>query len=243
MKIRLLAALAALVLGLHVVPASATTLSLDTGKSLTLQPSTTGSMTFSFTNNAGAITDNFLAWTLGIQVLPAGSVSGTLTLGTLTQPVTNPMPIGTYDSTQPTLLTLGGSGTINGSTNYYQINLTTTEALGTVLGNTSYNMGTLGFTASGAAAGTWNIYAVQQNAPFYESYWTDGSLTDTDFGNLPRGAGNSSILLGTVTVSAVPEPGSLAAAAVTGGIAACCAWRRRRKAGARAVAADAAVVA
>lgn len=37
-----------------------------------------------------------------------------------------------------------------------------TQALGTVLGSTSYNMGTLGFTASGAAAGTWNVCAVLQ---------------------------------------------------------------------------------
>ena len=241
MKIRLLAALAALVLGLHVVPASATTLSLDTGKSLSLQPSTTGSMTFSFTNNAGSITD-FLSWTLGIQVLPSGSASGTLTLGTLSIPVVNPMPTSFVDGTQPTLATLANSGTINNSTQYYQISIQG-PGTETILGNTSYNMGTLGFTASGAAAGTWNVYAVQQAGVFAESYWFNDSITDTDFGNLPRGAGNSSILLGTVTVSAVPEPGSLAAAAVTGGIAACCAWRRRRKAGARAVAADAAVVA
>jgi hypothetical protein len=239
MKIRLIAAVAALVFGLQTIPASATTLSLDTGKSLVLNPGTSGSMTFSFTNNPGDINDNFLAYTLGIQVLPAGVVSGTVTLGTLTQPVTNPMPIGTLDFTQPTLATLKSSGTINGTTNFYNINAATTTALGTVLGSTSYNLGTLGFTASGGAAGTWNVYVIQQGGADFQSYWTDGSILDSDFGNLPRGAGNSSLLVGTIT--AVPEPGSLAVAGVAGMMAMGCVWGRRRKAKARAAAADASI--
>jgi hypothetical protein len=190
----------------------ATTLNLDTGKSLILQPGGSGDFIFSFTNTSGAITSNFLAWTMGIQVVPQAGATGSVTLGTLSQSNTDPMPIGTTDTTQPTLLTLGASGIINGSTLYYQIAMVTTEALGTVPGGASLNMGNLGFNAVSGASGTWNVYAIQQGAPFYQSYWTDGSLTDTDFGNLPRVAGNSSLLLGTVSVnSVIPEPASYAA--------------------------------
>ena len=194
-------ALAALALCFQPVSAKATTIYLNTGNSLSLMPSTSGDITFSFSNNVGQIQSDFLAWTLGIQVLPSGSVTGNVTLGTLTQSVSNPMPIGAFpDTIQPTLVTLAGGATINGVTTFYQIGMQTTVALGTLDSSTSYNMGTLGFTASGAASGTWNIYAVQQGGANYQSFWTDGSLTDSDFGNLPRGAGNSSILLGTISV-------------------------------------------
>lgn len=209
MKSCLNAAVVATVFCLQTIPAGAAVIFLNNDISLSLSPGTSGDATFSFRNNVVDITDNFLAWTLGIQVLPSGSVSGGLSLGTLAQADANPMPIGAFpDTIQPTLLTLAGGGTINGSTEFYQIGMQTTVALGTLLGNTSYNMGKLGFTASPTASGTWNVYAVQQGGANYQSFWTDGSLTDSDFGNLPRGAGNSSTLLGTVTV--VPEPGSVA---------------------------------
>lgn len=197
-----------LTLLLSVFPsAEATTLSLDTGKSLNLQPNASGNFTLSFTNSTGDITSNFLAWTMGIQVQPVGSVSGIVTPGTLAHSVENPMPIGAFpDIIQPTLLTLANSATINGSTNFYQIGMQTTVALGTVLSGTSYNMGTLSFTASSGAAGTWNVYAVQQGGVSYQTFWTNGSLNDIDFGNLPRSAGNSSLLLGTITVAPLNPP-------------------------------------
>ncbi len=226
-KLCLRAAVAAVVICLSAGPAQATTIYLDTSKLLNLSQGASGNMTFSFTNDDGDITSNFLAWTLGLQVLPSGSVSGNITLGTLSQSVFNPMPIGAFpDTIQPTLLTLAGGATINGSTRFYQIGMQTTVALGTLLSSTSYEMGTLGFTASAGALGTWNVYAVQQGGSSYQSFWTNGALTDTDFGNLPRGAGNSSLLLGTITV--VPEPGSLALAALGLGIVVCSAHARRR---------------
>lgn len=227
MKFCVTTALAATAFCIQIVPAGATVLSLDTGKSLSLSPSTSGNLTFSFTNNDGDITANFLNWTLGIQVLPSGSVSGNVTLGTLAQSATAPMPIGAFpDTIQPTLLMLAGAATINGSTDFYQIGMQTTVALGTVLGNATYNMGTLGITASAGAFGTWNVYAIQQGTP-HQSFWTNGSLTEVDFGNLPRSAGDSSIQLGTITV--VPEPNSLALAALGVGVVTCFLYSRRRR--------------
>lgn len=198
----LASAIAAIALCLQPAPAGATTLSLDTGKSLSLSPSMSGDMTFSFSNDAGEISDSFLAWTLGIQIIPSGTVTGTVTPGTLTQATNNPMPIGADpDITQPNLLTLNNSATINGTNTFYQMAMGTTVALGTVLSSTSYNMGTLSFTSSATASGTWNVYAVQQGGGNYHSFWTDGMLDDIDFGNLLRDAGDSSILLGTIIVT------------------------------------------
>ncbi len=218
-------AVVAIVLCLQPVPAGATSIYLNTGISLDLAPNTSGNFTFSFSNDVGQITDNFLGWTLGIQVLPSGSVSGDLTFGTLTQSVTNPMPIGAFpDTIQPTLVTLADGGVINGTNKFYQIGMQTTVALGTLLGNTSYNMGTLGFTASGTVSGTWNVYAIQQGGSFYQSFWTDGSLTDSDFGNLLRSGGNSSILLGTISVgSTLVVLYDFYMQAVNGGISVC--WK------------------
>jgi hypothetical protein len=191
--------------------APAATLNLDTGKSLTLVQGASDTFTFSFTNTGGGLTEDFLGWILGIQVLPAGGNAGSLMLGTLSQAAINPMPAGSIDITQPTLSTLAGGASINGTAQFYQIGTTLTEPPGgTILSLESYNMGDLGITASGDALGTWNVYAVQQGGANYQSYWTDvTSITDIDFANLPRIDGNSSRLIGTVTITAVPEPGTL----------------------------------
>lgn len=211
--------------------AEATVLSLDTGKSLTLQQGQSGSFTFSFTNDAGAITEDFVSWTLGIQLLPVAGATGSLTLGALAQPATSPMPVGAVDLSGPLAGTTFGNASINGTASFSQIVATATETVGTVASAASYNMGTVGVTASANALGTWNMYAIQQGGTAYQSYWTNASLTDTDFGNLPRGASTSvsgSLLVGTVTVSAVPEPGVVALAGSVGAVVAYVASRWRR---------------
>jgi hypothetical protein len=209
MKKTLLPLTTALLAG-GILNSNASVLVLETGKSLSLSPSSSGTITFSAGNDAGDITADFLGWTLGIQLLPSGTTTGSLTLGSLTQPVSNPMPDGSAGSitiTQPSTFTLANSASINNSTTYSQIAIEFVDPLlGTVLSNTSYNLGTLSINSSANASGTWNLYAVQQAGGFHQSYWTDGSLTDNDFGNLPRGAGNSSILIGTVSITGVPEP-------------------------------------
>jgi len=216
--------------------ADATVLSLDTGKSLNLLQGQSGSFTFSFTNDAGALTEDFVSWTLGVQLLPDGGATGALTLGVLTQPATNPMPVGAVDLSGPLAGTTFGGASINGTTSFSQIAATATETVGTVASAASYNMGTVGVTASANAVGTWSMYVIQQGGSAYQSYWTNASLSDTDFGNLPRGGSTSvsgSLLVGTVSV--VPEPGGLAlvGSAAVGLAYVACRWRRpgRRRGG------------
>lgn len=217
-----------LVAALVAPDARSATLTLDTGKAVSLQQGATGSFVFSFTNTGTSLADTFLGWTLGVQLLPAGGNTGILTLGDLTQPAANPMPVGPIDVLEPTISILVGGATINGTPNYYTMGIAATEVAGTVNAATSYNMGDLALTASGNASGVWNVYAVQQSSG-ERSHWGDVNdpFTPIDFSNLARGAGNSSVLLGTVTVNAVPEPGSLALCAVAAGLAAACRWRRR----------------
>jgi hypothetical protein len=202
----------------------AATLTLDTGKSASLLPGGTGSFTFSATNDAGAIDENFLAWVIGVQILPAGGNVGSLTIGALTQPGTAPLPAGEVEASN-FQATLASGASINGSTTYQLLSLAATEFLNTAASNSTYNLGTLSLTASGDAQGTWNVYAVQQGGNFYKTHWTDGGFEDIDFGNFPRGSSgsNTSLLLGIVSV--VPEPGTLALA---GSALAGVAWVARR---------------
>lgn len=214
-----------------VVPGSATTLTVDTGKSLELQPGGTGLFTFSATNDAGAISEDFLGWTMGFQVLPSGVTSGSLTVGELFNAATNPAVLGVeVEITQPNqIFVLANSGTINGSTGFRSMTINSLDTLATLQGSTSYNLGDLTFTASPDAAGTWNVYAVQQADPFAKTYWTDAALADGQFGNLPQSGGNSSVLVGTISVNAVPEPSSLMLAASAIVASGWFGWRSRRQ--------------
>lgn len=198
--------MAAAIAVVAVTEASATTLNLDTGKSLSVAPGASGTFTFSATNDAGDISNNFEGWQLAIQILPNGATTGTLlpNASGLSIAATNPMPTSAFGYTQPgaSQSTLTGGASINGSTSYWRIGIVagTTQS---VLGNTSYNLGDLTLEASGSAAGLWDVFAVTQSSEL--SYWDDLSANTNDFGNLPRGA-NRSVLLGTVTVTPVPEP-------------------------------------
>jgi hypothetical protein len=215
--------------------AHATNLTLDVGKTATVQQGASGTFTFSATNDAGAITD-FLGWTLGIQVQPAGTTSGTLSIGSLLVPTSNPILTGTLgsniDFTAPTPATLANSGTINGSTQFTFFGMSANDELRTVNASETYNLGSLTFNASPTASGTWNVYAVQQQGAIaWKSYWTNGDLTDAPFANpiwQPSPVGNTSVLIGTIT--AVPEPSSLALLAAAVASAGWFGWKTRRSA-------------
>jgi len=223
-----------------VAPVSATTLTLDTGKSLELQPGVTDNFTFSATNDSGAIS-NFLGYAIGFQIVPVGSPTGSLTVGPITVSPVNPLPApgptsGTVDFTQPNLATLAGSAEINGSTQFWSIGASANEEIQTVnpLGN--YNLGAVAFTLSeNAAVGdTWAIHAVQQAGIFIKSYWVDEDFNDFVFGNWPSSpVGNTSVQVGTIT--AVPEPGSLMLAGSAITAAGWYGWRSRRHRGGVAI--------
>lgn len=211
-----------------IAPASATTLTLGTSTSLSLQPGETGNFTFSATNDAGAIT-NFLGWAIGFQMVPVDSPTGSLTVGFLTQPVVAPMPPGGIDFTQPNLVTLGSNAVINGQTQFWSIGASANDDVQTVNSLATYNLGSVAFTASldATPGSTWQIHAVQQAGSFIKSYWTDDNFADAVFGNWPSApVGNTSVQIGTISV--VPEPSSLmlAASAIMG--AGWYGWRSRR---------------
>jgi hypothetical protein len=213
-----------------VATASATTLTLDTGKSLTLLQGGSGLFTFSASNDAGDITNNFFGWNIGFQVLPSGVTSGSLNVEELFQPSVNPAVAGDLEFIQPDqVLLLANSASINGSTNFRSMSINSLDTLATLQGSTSYNLGNVSFSATLDAAGTWNVYAVQQADPFAKTFWTNGSLADVQFGNLPQSAGDSSVLIGTISVTAVPEPSSLLLAGSAIVAAGWFGWRSRRQ--------------
>lgn len=224
------------------LPAFATSIiNLGTGLSETIEPGSSGSFTFTMSNvGTSATPDNFIGWVLGIQLVPQGGNTGSLTVGSLSGGTTNPMPFGDLDITQPALSTLGSSATINGSTQYYFMGINTLTDLGTVAVGQTYEMGSLGLTASGDASGVWDVYTVQQNSPLFKTYFFDGSALEQPFGNIPwvigsTGQGNYSLKLGTVEVAAVPEPSTLAMLGLAGLGAGGYAWRRRGRKSAVAV--------
>jgi hypothetical protein len=225
---RIIPALVAGLLSLSalIAPVSATTLTLDTGKSLQLQPGSSDNFTFSATNDEGAIT-NLLGWAIGFQVVPIGTPTGSLTVGLLTKPAVDPMPAGEVDFGQPALGILANSATENGSPNFWGIAAAALDDIQVVDSSTSYNLGSVNFTlsANATAGDSWGIYAVQQPSTFIKSYWSDDAFNPIGFGNwetLPNPVG--SVQIGTI--SAVPEPGSLVLA---GSALAAAGWYGARK--------------
>lgn len=200
---------------------------LDTGISETVEPGGSGSFTFTMTNvGTSAAPDNFIGWVLGIQLVPRVGNTGSLTVGSLSGGAINPMPTGSLDITQPVLSTLGSSAVLNGSNQYYFMGINTLDTLGTLAVGQTYEMGSLGLTASGDASGTWDVYTVQQNSPLFKTYFFDGTAFEQPFGNMPWvGGGNYSLKLGEV--AAVPEPSTLAMLGLAGFGAGGYAWRRR----------------
>lgn len=216
---------------------SAATLSLETGKSLELQPGQSGSLTLSLSNDAGNVT-NFNGWVVGVQFLPTLGTTGSLSLTGLTQPATNPAvtnnPGTPFVDPDLELFEFDGNPLfVNGSDKFTLVSITSgiSSNVQTLLGSTSYNLGTLTFSASGDADGTWNLYAINPNELDGEkSWWYTNGLNSVSYGNLTmpgEGLPANSIQLGTISV--VPEPNSLvlaASAIVAGGWYS---WRSRRK--------------
>jgi|688.fasta_scaffold150647_3 hypothetical protein len=199
----------------------ATPINIDTGKVLSMGAGANSSLVLSATNtNSGTSVTNFNGWTLGLQLLPQGGATGTVTMTGITNPATN-QALTVPDT--PTFFNSTLNTATNGTTAYKYVgisnvdNTTTTFALGQ-----SLNLANLAVTSSAGAAGTWNLYAVNQSPS--QSAWLDVTGLGTDYGNLPATNGTS-VLVGTVTV--VPEPGSLLLAGLSG-VALCAAFGRRQ---------------
>jgi hypothetical protein len=227
--------LPALVVG----PLQAATLFLDTGAMLGLQPGGTGSLTISLSNDAGSVT-NFNGWVVGIQYLPTPGATGSIALESLVQPATNPAVTNNVGTPvlDPDLELFDFDAAplfVNGSDLFSVISITSAQPSNTqtLLGSTSYNLGTLTFSASANAQGTWNLYAINPNELDGErSWWYTNGLNTVSYGNLllpAEGQSANSLLIGTISVTAVPEPSSLLLAGSAIVAAGWFGWRSRRQ--------------
>lgn len=216
---------AAIIAGLGCVAALASPINIDTGKTLVVAPGSSGTLTLSLTNqNAGSTITDFNGWSTGLQLLPQAGAIGTATITSAALPATNAaltdpeIPL-TFNPNQTLLTPANGTSLYSFLISSNQSPAVTTFALGQ-----QYNVADLTVTLSPNAAGTWNLFAVN-NANGIAG-WANPSGTVTDYGNLARANGDAGTrLIGTV--SAVPEPeGLVASAAVMA--AAWFAWRSRR---------------
>ena len=185
-----------------------------TGLSLSMDPSTTGSLTMQFTN-AGDATQGINTYTLAIMAIQT-SGTGVLTFDSWTKPA-SPLitdPITEYTPFDPPeLFTLNAPIVIDGTDyfDYYSVQVAATDGFNYQLfaGNTK-NAGLMTFTNDGP--GTWDLYVVnqeRQTGGLPVTLLQTADTTDYGFGNLPEGNGEY-LKIGTIT--AVPEPSTVALA-------------------------------
>lgn len=207
---------------------SASPLNIDTGKTLTVQPGGSGTLTLSLTNlNSGTAISTFNAWSMGLQLLPRAGATGSATIVSAALPATNAALANPED---PPLFSPGETLSVpaNGTTAYTLVASGNQTAAETTFNlGQQYNVADLAISLSGNASGTWDLYAVN-NANGIAA-WTSATGAATSYGNLPQADGNTgSLLVGTV--SAVPEPGGFLLAGTGLAAAGWFAWRSRRSA-------------
>jgi hypothetical protein len=220
-----------LVAGLAIAPgfAHADLLSVGTGLTVTwdrtAQPSGSAVMTIPIFNSNTSDPRGLAGWTLAIRIVPEAGATGTLAFGTFSYPANE--IISPSSNIVP-----AGSPSVTTSSNGIQVGASNSDlstngqnpvpASGAALFSVNYT--------STDALGTFDIYAWNRTSGA-GSYWTDQfGLGNTGFTNIPSAAPSvNDLLLGTVTVTATPEPGTmLLAFLASGGIATHLVRRRRR---------------
>jgi hypothetical protein len=216
-------------LGLAIVtPAEGGDLLLGTGESLSWAPSTqpaSPTFTVSVQNPGGAVTEQVLAWSLGLAITPEAGASGTVSFATATQPsnylfASDSSGITLTPPTSPVQLLANDVATDNGQ----------------VVPSTGANLLALTFSASAGAHGVFDIVAYGNSVA--GSYWipNDSTFSETAFGNAPFAANDPAgfgppVTLGTLTVlqpASVPEPHS-ASLLLCGSAAGLLLYRRVRR--------------
>jgi hypothetical protein len=196
-------------LGLAIVtPAKGGSLALGTGESLSWTPSTQPSsptFTVSVENPGGAVTEQVIAWSLGLAIVPEAGASGTASFATATQPsnylfASDSSGISQSPPTSPVQLLANDVATDTGQ----------------VVPSTGANLLALTFSATAGAHGVFDIVAYGNSVA--GSYWIPNTATfpTTAFGNAPFASNDPTgfgapVTLGTLTLvlpSSVPEPHS-----------------------------------
>jgi hypothetical protein len=195
--------------GSWIGPAAATPLNLVTGLSRNVAPGEFALLDIAVTNQAPGDVTDFNAFLVSFQLLPQPGATGSLAITAAAQPASNAI------LTDPgaAFLEADGSlapGSVNGSSRFAGVTIANTDPdFGDFLGaGATGNLATLTLTATAGSSGTWTLYAITNAIPL--SAW-QSTTGDVAFGNLPiPGFGSfSSLELGTVTVSPVPEPAAL----------------------------------
>lgn len=185
---------------------------------LAMTQGTTGTLAISVTN-VGTSAISLTGLSIGLQLIPDGGPTGSLTLDDF-------LGTGTAWTNPATLPPFGDDlqlGDLNGTPSFFQMSITGDYEL---LPSSTAVLGTVEFTASGDALGTWKLWVVNE--------WVDGFFPGTavdddgfnqqQFANLLATEGSLGVTLqiGDIVVAPVPEPSTLAilgaAAAVLGGM-------------------------
>lgn len=210
---------------------------LETSGSFSVEQGLGTTVTIS-ASNAGVSAISLGALQLGIQLVPQGVTTGDVNVVTGTgfsAPATN-SPWTNPSASGPTFETLT-SGMINGTTDYYLMSITENDVFGTMQPGESRNLGTISFTTTNDALGTWWLYVVNESDVDTGNPLTS-ITTDTfdtvQFDNLVAPSGGTpgvAFQVAAITVvAAVPEPGTVTILASGMVFAVVVAARRRRRA-------------
>jgi hypothetical protein len=198
-------------------PAAATPLNLVTGFSAAVAPGESTVLDIAVTNQAPGDVTNFNAFLLAFQLLPQPGATGSLTITGVAQPATSAML-----SDPEVIFTPSGSvapETVNGSSEFVGAVLANNDpdAGDPLAAGDTANLVSLSVATTAGSGGTWTLYAITNAIPI-SAWQTTESIDDIAFGNLPFPASGSvsSLELGTVTVSTVPEPTAMLFAALLG---------------------------
>ncbi len=157
------------------------------------------------------------AFSVALAIVPTANATGTLSVGDRSVPDTDPLFDGNYELPFAPIYELGGASVIPVEYAEFPVNWLVPDTRNAV---------DIAFTSQDAQ-GVFEIWARPDFGDIGITYYFSG-WDDYHFTNIPSGGGD--VLLGTLNVSAIPEPSSLTAWALLGsGLVGFAKIRRRRR--------------